>query len=238
MGRRILVADDNPKIVEVLSAYLTAEGFVVDAVEDGSAAEDAVRRAVPDLAVLDVMMPGLDGIELTRRLQREHDIPVILVTARTDEVDRLVGLEVGADDYVTKPFSPREVVARVKAVLRRVERGSTAAGEGPVRVGDLEVDAASRRVTLAGRRVELTRTEFDILATMAAHPGRVYSRMQLMEAAQGDAYEGYERTVDAHVKNVRRKLGDDPRKPRWIRTVFGVGYKLEAPEAERPEPQP
>lgn len=232
MSRTILVVDDNPKIVEVLKAYLVSEGFDVVTAADGPAAVEVVSSRVPDLALLDVMLPGIDGIELTRRFQREHDLPVILVTARIDEVDRLIGLEVGADDYISKPFSPREVVARVKAVLRRVDRDRTggvgAAGE-ILRLGDLVIDPGGRDVTLDGERIDLTRTEFDILATLAAHPGRVYSRMQLMEAAQGDAFEGYDRTIDAHVKNLRRKLGDDPREPRYVRTVFGVGYKMEVP---------
>jgi two-component system, OmpR family, alkaline phosphatase synthesis response regulator PhoP len=229
VARRILVVDDNPKITEALSAYLTAEGFDVEVAADGPGAIASVDRQVPDLALLDVMLPGVDGIELTRRFQREHDLPVILVTARTDEIDRLIGLEVGADDYVSKPFSPREVVARVKAVLRRVERGCEQEDVETIRVGDLEVDPAGRSVRVGSEPVELTRTEFDMLATLAAHPGRVYTRMQLMEAAQGDAYDGYERTVDAHVKNIRRKLGDDPRAPRFVQTVIGVGYKLERP---------
>jgi DNA-binding response OmpR family regulator len=225
VGRRILVVDDNAKIVEVLSAYLVEEGFTVDTAADGEAALAAVAATRPDLALLDVMLPGVDGIELTRRFQRDHDLPVILVTARTDEIDRLIGLEVGADDYVTKPFSPREVVARVKAVLRRCERDRDDRGR-PIEVGTLRIDPESRSASLDGEPLTLTRTEFEMLATMAAHPGRVYTRMQLMESAQGEAYEGYERTVDAHVKNVRRKLGDDPRHPRWIHTVIGVGYKL------------
>ena len=232
MSRTILVVDDNPKIVEVLQAYLTAEGFDVVTAADGLSAVEAVSSRVPDLALLDVMLPGIDGIELTRRFQREHDLPVILVTARIDEVDRLIGLEVGADDYISKPFSPREVVARVKAVLRRVERDRSGFGAGggeTIRLGDLAIDLGGRDVTVADEHIELTRTEFDILVALAAHPGRVYTRMQLMEAAQGDAFEGYERTIDAHVKNLRRKLGDDPREPRYIRTVFGVGYKTEVP---------
>ena len=228
MSRRILVVDDNPKIVEVLEAYLEQEGFEVDSAYDGDAAIAAVERSVPDLALLDVMLPGIDGIELTRRLQRDYDLPVILVTARIDEVDRLIGLEVGADDYVAKPFSPREVVARVKAVLRRTSRPPVPPDENArVVVGDLAIDPSTRAVDLGSDRIELTRTEFDILFTLASHPGRVYSRMQLMEAAQGDAFEGYERTIDAHVKNIRRKIGDDPRKPTYVQTVLGVGYKLE-----------
>jgi two-component system alkaline phosphatase synthesis response regulator PhoP len=227
MPRTILIADDNPKIVEVLTAYLTAEGFEVVTAADGPSALQAVAERVPDLALLDIMMPGIDGIELTKRFQREHGLPVILVTARSDEIDRLIGLEIGADDYIVKPFSPREVVARVKAVLRRVESAGAPGPEGVLRIGGLELDTGGRRVTVDGAVIELTRTEFDVLATLAAHPGRVYTRMQLMEAAQGDAFEGYERTIDAHVKNLRRKIGDDPRSPRFVQTVFGVGYKLE-----------
>jgi len=227
VARTILVVDDNPKIVEVLDAYLRADGFDVVTAADGPAALAAVEARRPDLALLDIMLPGVDGLELTRRFQREHDLPVILVTARIDEIDRLIGLEVGADDYIGKPFSPREVVARVKAVLRRIDRTPADGGAATPRVGDMTVDPDSRTVELSGSPVALTRTEFDLLAVMAAHPGRVYSRMQLMEAAQGFAFEGYERTIDAHVKNLRRKLGDDPKEPRYIQTVFGVGYKLE-----------
>lgn len=227
MARTILVVDDNPKIVEVLQAYLTAEGFEVVTASDGPGALAAAEARRPDLALLDIMLPGLDGLELTRRFQREYDLPVILVTARIDEIDRLIGLEVGADDYIGKPFSPREVVARVKAVLRRLDRAPASTGNPPLRAGKLVVDPDGRTVELAGAPIGLTRTEFDILATLVAHPGRVYSRMQLMEAAQGEAYEGYERTIDAHVKNLRRKLDDDPKDPRYIQTIFGVGYKLE-----------
>jgi len=227
VGRDVLVVDDNAKIVEVLSAYLTAEGFGVRTAEDGPGAVAAVQERRPDIALLDIMLPGIDGIELTRRFQREFGLPVILVTAKSEEVDKLIGLEVGADDYISKPFSPREVVARVKAVLRRVE-GSSAVSGGVVRLGDLEIDAERREVRVAGEIADLTRTEFDVLATMAAHPGRVYTRLQLLEAASGDAFEGYERTIDAHVKNLRKKLGDDPKEPRYVRTVFGVGYKVDA----------
>lgn len=223
---RILVVDDNSKIVEVLSAYLEAEGFDVDTAASGAEALDRVAANVPDLALLDIMLPGMDGIELTRRLQRDHDLPVILVTAKTGEVDRLVGLEVGADDYVSKPFSPREVVARVKAVLRRASREAL---DGDVlHFGELRVDISRRTVQFEGRPIDLTRSEFDLLTAMARHPGRVYTRLQLLEAVQGDVFEGYERTIDAHIKNLRRKLGDDPREPRLVRTVFGVGYKVDS----------
>lgn len=226
MGRTVLVVDDNAKIVEVLSAYLVKEGFEVRTALDGPSAIASVAEHVPDLALLDIMLPGVDGIELTRRFQREHDLPVILVTAKTDEIDRLIGLEVGADDYISKPFSPREVVARVKAVLRRIDGSRSDGASGVLTVGDLIVDIERREVTVSGVQAELTRTEFELVATMASHPGRVYSRLQLLEAVSGDAFEGYERTIDAHVKNLRRKLGDDPRNPRYVRTVFGVGYKV------------
>jgi DNA-binding response OmpR family regulator len=222
----VLVVDDNTKIVEVLYAYLEKEGFEVRIADDGPSAIASVAEQVPDIALLDIMLPGVDGIELTRRFQREHDLPVILITAKTDEIDRLIGLEVGADDYISKPFSPREVVARVKAVLRRVEGSRTDGATGVLTVGDLVVDIERREVSVTGAPAELTRTEFELIATMASHPGRVYSRLQLLEAVSGDAFEGYERTIDAHVKNLRRKLGDDPKNPKYVKTVFGVGYKV------------
>lgn len=221
----VLVVDDNVKIVDVLAEYLEAAGYAAVRAYDGPAALAAVTERHPDLALVDIMLPGVDGLELTRRFEA-LGIPVILVTARGDEVDRLVGLELGADDYIVKPFSPREVVARVKAVLRRCDRDRERA-TAPIIVGDLTVDPARREVLVAGVPVELTRTEFDIVTALAEQPGRVFSRLQLLEIASGDAFEGYERTVDAHVKNIRRKLGDDPKQPRYITTVFGVGYKLE-----------
>jgi DNA-binding response OmpR family regulator len=194
---------------------------------DGPQALAIAEKTPPDLALVDIMLPGIDGLELTRRFQAQG-IPVILVTARADEVDRLVGLELGADDYITKPFSPREVVARVRAVLRRCARATEAAAGLVLQVGELSVNRERRAVQVGKSAVELTRTEFDILAAMAAHPGRVYTRLQLVEASSDDAYEGYERTIDAHIKNIRRKLGDDPKDPAFVHTVFGVGYKVEA----------
>jgi len=221
----VLVVDDNAKIVDVLAEYLRAANYDVVTAFDGAQALELAGSRRLDLALVDVMLPSVDGLELTRTFQAQN-IPVILVTARADEVDRLVGLEIGADDYITKPFSPREVVARVKAVLRRCARAN--APTSIVRVGDMAVDSERREVTVGDQRVELTRTEFDILATMAAHPGRVYTRLQLMEASSDDAFEGYERTIDAHVKNIRRKMGDDSKDPKYIRTVFGVGYKVDS----------
>lgn len=220
----ILVVDDNESIVSALSEYLEASGFDVVSALDGPSALLAAEAHHPDLALVDIMLPGIDGLELTKRFEA-RGLPVILVTARSDEVDRLVGLELGADDYITKPFSPREVVARAKAVLRRCARQSSESRV--IHLGDLVIDHERREVHAAGKLAELTRSEFDILATMAAHPGRVYTRLQLLEASSGEAFDGYDRTVDAHVKNIRRKLGDDPRNPRYVRTVIGVGYKVE-----------
>ncbi len=226
VSRTVLVVDDNAKIVEVLSAYLKSEGFDVRTAFDGPSAANSVAEQRPDLALLDIMLPGIDGIELTRRFQRDYDLPVILVTAKTEEIDRLIGLEVGADDYVSKPFSPREVVARVKAVLRRVDGSHPIDSPPVIEVDEMRIDNERREVTVAGVVVELTRTEFELLGTMASHPGRVYGRLQLLEAVSGDAFEGYERTIDAHVKNLRKKIGDDPKNPRYVKTVFGVGYKV------------
>lgn len=219
---RVLVVDDNEKIVDVLAEYLRAEGYEAISAYDGTTALRLAGEAAPDLALVDIMLPGVDGLEITRRLQ-VAGIPVILVTARADETDRLIGLEVGADDYITKPFSPREVVARVKAVLRRCTRAAQAMAT--TRIGDLVLDPERREVRAGERLVQLTRMEFDILLKLASQPGRVFTRAQLMEAVSGDAYEGYERTIDAHVKNIRRKLGDDTKEPRYVRTVIGVGYK-------------
>lgn len=229
----VLVADDNAKIVDVLVEYLTSAGFETKRAHDGSAAFRIIKESAPDLAVLDVMMPGMDGLELTRHCA-ERNIPVILVTARKDEVDRLIGLDVGADDYVTKPFSPREVVARVRAVLRRAGRLPAEFNvTGRHEVDDLVVDVERRTVVAAGRPVELTRTEFEIVHALIQRPGRVFSRLQLMEASSGDSFEGYERTIDAHIKNIRHKLGEERREFRWIQTVFGVGYKMAEPVEER-----
>jgi DNA-binding response OmpR family regulator len=181
------------------------------------------RTDRPDLIVLDLGLPGLDGLDLTRQLRRDSSVPIIMLTARDDEADRVAGLELGADDYVTKPFSPRELVARVRAVLRR--QLPDAAAE-TLRAGDLELDLPRMRVTVAGRAVDLTATEFQLLAAMARQPGRIFTRAQLLDAIHGVAFESYERAIDAHVKNIRRKLEPNPRQPRYVLTVYGVGYKL------------
>ncbi|MEA3325690.1 MAG: response regulator transcription factor, partial [Chloroflexota bacterium] len=179
----------------------------------------------PDMVLLDLNLPGMDGIDIARKIRQTDDTPIIMVTARVDEVDRLLGLELGADDYITKPFSPREVVARVKAVLRRVHKIPEHSLD-EIQLADLKINAEAYSVEQSGEDIDLTRTEFSLLLTMAQQPGRVFTRLQLLEAAQGIAYEGYERSIDAHIKNLRAKLGDDSRDPRYIETVFGVGYRF------------
>jgi two-component system alkaline phosphatase synthesis response regulator PhoP len=224
----ILVVDDEPQIIEVVQDYLKQAGYRVLAARDGQTALTLARHERPDLVVLDLMLPGgIDGLEVCRRLRRDPvlaDVPIIMLTARIAETDRLIGLELGADDYVTKPFSPREVVARVRAVLRRA-RGQ-AEPSGIVHVGDLAVDLANRSVTVAGEPVSLTPTEFDLLAILARNPGRPFTRAQLLDLVYDVAYAGYDRAIDSHVKNLRRKIEPDPREPRYVLTVYGVGYKL------------
>ncbi|GAB4544780.1 MAG: response regulator transcription factor [Anaerolineae bacterium] len=228
MSKRILIVDDEPKIVRVLRGYLEMAGFQVIAAYDGTEALAVYRKEAPDLIILDLMLPEVDGLDVARAIRRESDVPIIMLTARVDEADRLIGLELGADDYVTKPFSPREVVARVRAVLRRV--GGTEPGSRILSAGDVSLDLDKRQASVRGRSVELTPTEFDLLATLVENPGRVFSRMQLLDRIQGYAYEGYERTIDAHVKNLRHKIEEDPRHPRYVLTVYGMGYKFAEPD--------
>ncbi len=225
MGATVLVADDEPKIVALVRSYLEASGFrVIDAGNGADALAAAVGKR-PDCVILDINMPGMDGIEAARELRKVSDVPVIFLSARADETDRVVGLEIGADDYVTKPFSPRELVARVKAILRRARPGPTA--ETPILArGGLEIDTERRTATVDGRRADLTTAQFDLLVLLARHPGRVWSRLEILEALFEDTHEGYERTVDAHVKNVRKALGDDPDEPRFLETVRGAGYRF------------
>jgi DNA-binding response OmpR family regulator len=223
--RTVLVVDDEPEIVRILRDYLERAGFAVLTAGDGEAALATARRERPDLVVLDLSLPALDGLDVARALRRDRNVPIIMLTARIDEVDRVAGLELGADDYVAKPFSPRELVARVRAVLRRAD-----AGQDPsplVRVGDaLELDVPRMETTVDGRRVELTATEFQLLLHMARQPGRVFTRAQLLDAVHGVAVESYERAIDAHVKNIRHKIERDPHDPRHLQTVFGVGYRV------------
>ncbi len=223
--RRVLVVDDEPHIRAVLRGYLEADGFAVSEAADGEAAVRQVREAPPDLVLLDVMLPGIDGIEVLRQVRTFSDVYVILVTARTEEVDKLVGLGVGADEYVTKPFSPREVAARVKAVMRR-DRGVRDTGAAVLRFEGLTVDAGAREVQADGMPIGLSALEFDLLAALSDAPGRVFSRRQLLERVWGYDFFGDERVVDVHIRSLRARLGDDAAHPRLIATVRGVGYKF------------
>jgi DNA-binding response OmpR family regulator len=222
--KTVLVVDDEPQIVQLVRDYLEHGGFKVLTAADGSSALRLTATQRPDLVILDLGLPGIDGLDVTRSLRRNGEVPIIMLTARTDESDKLVGLELGADDYVTKPFSPKELVARVRSVLRRSE-----AARSPtelIRIGDVELDVPSMRLRIDGRDVDLTQTEFQLLATMARQPGRVFSRAQLLNAVHGVAFESYERAIDAHIKNLRRKIEPDPHNPRYLLTVFGVGYRF------------
>jgi two-component system alkaline phosphatase synthesis response regulator PhoP len=222
--KTILVVDDEPKIVQLVRDYLEHGGFTVFTASDGPTALRTASTQHPDLVVLDLGLPGIDGLDVTRSLRRNGTVPIIMLTARTDESDKLVGLELGADDYLTKPFSPKELVARVRSVLRRSEAGK-APGD-VIRAGGVELIVPSMELTIDGRRIELTPTEFQLLATMARQPGRVFSRAQLLNAVHGVAVDSYERAIDAHIKNLRRKIEPDPHSPRYLLTVFGVGYRF------------
>ena len=222
--KTILVVDDEPQIVQLVRDYLEHGGFKVLTAADGQSALRTAATLRPDLVILDLGLPGVDGLDVTRSLRRSGEMPIIMLTARADESDKLVGLELGADDYVTKPFSPKELVARVRSVLRRSD-AAKAPGD-VIRVADLELDVPRMQVIVAGRPAELTQTEFQLLATMARQPGRVFSRAQLLNAVHGLAFESYERAIDAHIKNIRRKIEPDPHNPRYLLTVFGVGYRV------------
>jgi DNA-binding response OmpR family regulator len=224
--KTILVVDDERKIVELARDYLEHAGFLVRTAGDGQAALEIVERHQPDLIVLDLGLPGLDGLDVTRRIRRDSNLPVIMLTARDDELDKLLGLELGADDYLTKPFSPRELVARVRAVLRRTDAGAQSSADELVHAGELTLDLPRMRAALGERTIDLTPTEFQLLATMARQPGRIFTRSQLLDAVHGVAFESYERAIDTHIKNIRRKLEPDPRRPVHILTVYGVGYRF------------
>jgi DNA-binding response OmpR family regulator len=222
---RILIADDEKKISEMIRDYLQAVGFEVEEAANGLKAIELLESFKPHLVVLDVMMPGLDGFDVVRRIREESDTPIILLTARAAEQDKLIGLELGADDYMTKPFSMKELAARIRAVLRR-SSGSALGDAGISRLGPIVLDREKRTVLRDGRKVELTGAQFDILARMMEYPGKVFTRMQLLESVQDHAFEGYERTIDVHIKNIRKALEADPAQPVFILTVWGVGYKL------------
>lgn len=221
---RVLIVEDEAKIVELLRLYLERDGYQVSAAADGPQALELAEKEKPDLVLLDLNLPGMDGLEVCRRLRARGPVPIIMLTARGEEVDRIVGLELGADDYVSKPFSPREVVARVRAVLRR---SAPSPPQERRRFGPLEMDLARHEVTVDGQPVALTATEFRLLETMSAESGRVFTRSQLLDRVWGEVFEGYERTIDSHIKNLRRKIEPQPQSPRFVHTVFGVGYKFQ-----------
>jgi two-component system alkaline phosphatase synthesis response regulator PhoP len=219
----ILIVDDEPRIAEIAGDYLRHAGFAVRTADTGAAALTSVVADPPALVVLDLKLPDMDGIAVARELRRQSNVPIVMLTARAEESDRLLGLDAGADDYVVKPFSPRELVARVRAVLRRA--GAEAQADGVLQLGDLRLDRSRQTVTRGSERIELTATEFQLLAMLAAQPGRLFTRAQLLDAIRGGDSESFDRAIDAHIKNIRRKLERDPRSPRYVLTVYGVGYK-------------
>ena len=235
MAETVLIIEDEPELVEVLQSYLLKAGYEVATALRGDEGMKKWEDVRPDLVILDLNLPGMDGLDVAREIRRKADTPIIMLTARVEETDRLIGLELGADDYISKPFSPREVVARVRAVLRRTKSGKQEQekNEDLLNIGSLEINLGEYTVKRSGEEIELTPTEFKILVLLASHPGRVYSRLQLLEDTQGMAFEGYERTIDAHIKNLRSKLEKNPRKPEFIETVFGIGYRFKKLDQER-----
>ncbi len=225
--KTILVVDDEPKIVQIARDYLERAGFTVSTAGSGTSALASARRDKPDLIILDLGLPEVDGLDVTRAIRKESNVPIIMLTARGEESDKLVGLEIGADDYVTKPFSPKELVARVRTVLRRLNTVQANAGTEIIRAVDVTLDVPRMQATVDGKAVDLTATEFQLLATMAREPGRIFTRAQLLDAVRGVAFESYERAIDAHIKNIRRKIEPDPHEPRYVLSVYGVGYKFE-----------
>ena len=222
-GKKVLVVDDDVKTVELVKLYLNRDGYRVLTAFDGTEALRLAREGHPDLIVLDLMLPGIDGLEICRTLRGESDVPIIMLTAKTTDQDKLIGLDLGADDYVTKPFSPRELAARVRVVLRRLpgERGPD-----EIKHGELTVSFLRHEASLAGRSLNLTTVEFKLLGVLAKEPGRVFSRVQLIDEALGYDFEGFDRTIDVHILNLRRKLEPDPSHPKYLKTVYGTGYKL------------
>lgn len=224
MPKKILIIDDDVKIVQMLKTYLEKEGFQIMVAYDGWQAVEINASEEPDLAILDLMLPGLSGWEVCKKIRTNSKVPIIMLTARDSETDKLLGLELGADDYITKPFSLRELVARVKAVLRRTS--GELAETNLIKWGDIIIDLEQHTVKKSGEAIDMTPTEFKILTALAEHPGKVYTRLQLVDLVQGYTFEGYERTIDTHIKNLRRKVETDPKNPEYILTVFGVGYKF------------
>ena len=237
MKERILVVDDDKDIVRLLRGYLEQAGYEVLSANDGTTALHILTAERPDLLLLDLMLPDRDGWSITRNIRADSrlaGLPIIMVTARIEDVDKILGLEIGADDYITKPFNPREVVARVNALLRRAHRDAHAASSGVLDVGELRMDVSGHEVTLAGRPIDLTVTEYNILRVMMENPGYAFTRAELIERGMGYAYVGVERTLDSHIKNLRQKIGDSPQDPHFVQTVYGVGYRLADPRREEP----
>lgn len=224
MNELILVVDDETEIVKLARDYLEQASFRVLTAKDGLTALATARSELPDLIVLDLTLPGMDGLDVCRTLRRESDVPIIMLTARVEEADRLIGLELGADDYISKPFSPRELVARVRAVLRRA--GGETRQPDILRAADLEIHLGGHKVTRGSEAVNLSRIEFNLLVILARHPGLTFTRAQLLERIHGYAFDGYDRSIDAHIKNLRHKLEPEPAEPRYVLTVYGVGYKF------------
>jgi len=224
MSKTIMIVDDEKRLVSLVESYLIQEGYGVVSANNGKEALPVASREKPDLIILDIMMPEMDGYAFMREHRKELDTPIILLTARVDDEERVIGLELGADDYITKPFRPRELVARVRAVLRRA--GKTEPQGKVLQVADVILDRDSRTVMVADKSVDLTPSEFDLLAALMTNPGRVYSRLDLLDVIQGVRYEGYERTIDTHIKNLRAKIETESRSPRYIETVYGVGYRF------------
>lgn len=225
MSNTVLVADDEAKIVELVANYLRNEGFSVISASNGREALATIRAKKPDCVLLDINMPELDGLSVAKETRKTSDVPIIFLTARTDEIDRIVGFEIGADDYVLKPFSPRELVARVKAILRR-RGGKPETVSEKISCGEISIDSEKRVCSVAGKPIDLTTAQLDILVFMMRSPGRVWNRLELLQASSGSAFEGYERTIDAHIKNIRKALNDDSEHPRFIETVRGAGYRF------------
>lgn len=224
---KVLVVDDDEKILKVLTAYLAKAEYKVETAQEGWDAVTKVAQLKPDVVLLDIMLPGLDGWGVCKEIRRTSDVPIIMLTARDEETDRIIGLEIGADDYVTKPFSPREVIARIRAILRRVQpNGRRTSEEADLHRGNLTLQLRNHILTVKDKPVAVTPTEYKLLELFMSHPGQVFSRLQLIEKVQGYAFEGYERTVDSHIKNLRKKLGDSSGEPQYIQTIYGVGYKL------------
>ena len=226
MTKTILVIDDEKRIVSLLKSYLEQQGFRVATAQNGSEAIFVARHEKPDLIILDIMMPEMDGYEFMRQHRKERETPIILLTAKLEEDDKVIGLELGADDYVTKPFSPRELTSRIRAVLRRT--GQSPPATDILRVNGITLDRDSHLVTLNDSVIDLTPSEFDLLATLMSAPGRTFTRLELLELIQDTAFAGYKRTIDVHIKNLRAKIEDNPRQPRYIETVYGVGYRFTA----------